>query len=165
MSESLRTLATLWYYEDKARREPESVNDLLNGTNVTVKYYVIEKVSGRRQHMALTPALRRQRQVNLKFKASLIYQFQDSQGYTEKSCLKQKKHQKKKKKKERKKERKKRKGERERKEKEEEEEKNEKEGREGGRKEKLCLVRWVWRLFWKDCQDGCSGLVQASPGE
>jgi hypothetical protein len=39
--------------------------------------------------LALILALRRQKQVDLcEFEASLIFEFQGSQGYTEKSCLK-----------------------------------------------------------------------------
>ena len=47
-------------------------------------------------HMLLIPALGRQRQVNLwvQGQPSLPSEFQDSQGYTEKPCLKQKQKQK-----------------------------------------------------------------------
>jgi hypothetical protein len=42
------------------------------------------------RHTPLIPALGRQRQVISEFKVSLVYkvEFQDSQGYTEKPCLK-----------------------------------------------------------------------------
>jgi hypothetical protein len=37
--------------------------------------------------MPLIPALGRQRQADFEFEASLVCEFQDSQGYTEKPCL------------------------------------------------------------------------------
>jgi hypothetical protein len=50
----------------------------------------MDLVTRRQWHSPLIPALRRQRQANLEFEASLVYrvEFQDSQGYTEKPCLK-----------------------------------------------------------------------------
>jgi hypothetical protein len=57
----------------------------------------IEIVAGRWWHMPLIPALRRQRQADfwVRGQPGLRSEFQDSQGYTEKPCLKKPKKEKK----------------------------------------------------------------------